>query len=275
MTLSRNPLALHAWTLDSTPLARVLEVARATGWDAVELRRIEFDRAAEQGVSEAQVLELVRQSGLAVAAVGAANGWMYATGDERVALLRTFESSCAAAAALECATVMSPVDRAAGDVRVAADSVREVGDIAARYGVRLALEFGCTAPQYNTLESVREVLGAAAHPACGLLLDTYHLHRTGGDFADVGLDEIAYVQFSDVPASGLEPDKAIPRLCPGDGVVDFRAMFALLDEKGYTGALSYEAPNPAAWERDPTEVAQEALTATKAILSGSVQQTAT
>jgi len=275
MTLNLNPLALHAWTLDSSPLAKVLEVARATGWDAVELRRIEFDRAAEQRVSEAEVLDLVRQSGLAVAAVGVTNGWMYAEGDERAALLRTFESSCAAAAALECATVMSPVDRATGDVRVAADSVREVGDIAARYGVRLALEFGCTAPQFNTLASVREVLGLASHPACGLLLDTYHLHRSGSDFADVGLDEIAYVQFSDVPRSGLEPDKAIPRLCPGDGAVDFRAMFALLDEKGYAGPLSYEAPNPAAWERDPVEVAREALTATKAILATSVQETAT
>src|SRR5262249_39275119 len=132
MTLSRNPFALHAWTLDSTPLARVLEVARATGWDAVELRRIEFDRAAEEDVSEAGGGDLARQRGLPVAAVGVANGWMYAEGDELLALLRTFESSCAAAAALECPTVMSPVDRAVGDVRVAADGVRRVGDIAGR-----------------------------------------------------------------------------------------------------------------------------------------------
>jgi 2-keto-myo-inositol isomerase len=270
MTLSRNPFALHAWTLDSTPLARVLEVARATGWDAVELRRIEFDRAAEQHVSEAEVLDLVRQSGVAVSAVGVANGWMYAEGDQRLALLNTFERSCAAAAALECPTVMSPVDRASGDVRVAAESVRQVGDIAGRYGVRLALEFNCTAPQFNTLESLREVLGLASHPACGLLLDTYHLHRSGSRFEDVPLDEIAYVQFSDVPRSGLEPHKAIPRLAPGEGCVDFCAMFALLDEKGYAGSLSYEAPNPAAWERDPMDVAREALTATRAILSGTV-----
>ena len=40
----------------------------------------------------------------------------------------------------------------------------------------------------------------------------------------------------------------------------------LLAEKGYLGALSYEAPNPAAWARDPTEVAREALAATRALL---------
>jgi hypothetical protein len=55
MPLSRNPLALHTWTLDSTPLAQVLQVAKSTGWDAVELRRIDFDRAEAAGPSEAAV----------------------------------------------------------------------------------------------------------------------------------------------------------------------------------------------------------------------------
>lgn len=34
-------LALHTWTLDSTPLTDVLRIARTVGWDAIELRRIE------------------------------------------------------------------------------------------------------------------------------------------------------------------------------------------------------------------------------------------
>src|SRR3989442_190957 len=41
----KNPLALHTWTLDTTPLADLLAVARRTGWDAVELRRLDFLRA--------------------------------------------------------------------------------------------------------------------------------------------------------------------------------------------------------------------------------------
>ena len=40
-----NPLALHTWTLDSTPLPEALAVAKRTGWEAVELRRIDFLRA--------------------------------------------------------------------------------------------------------------------------------------------------------------------------------------------------------------------------------------
>ena len=138
----------------------------------------------------------------------------------------------------------------------------EVGDIAAEYGVRLALEFNSQAAQFNSLESVREVLALAAHSACGLLLDTYHLQRSGRGgrgFAEVAPEEIAYVQYSDVPREGLQPGVTVPGFRPETELFAFSEVFALLAEKGYAGALSYEAPNPAAWARDPTEVAREAL----------------
>jgi sugar phosphate isomerase/epimerase len=272
MPLAQNPLALHTWTLDTTPLPILLTIARTTGWNAVELRRLDFDRAEAAGQSEAQVLDLVRQSGLAVAAVGVTLGWMFADAGDRAPLLTTFERSCAAAAELGAPVVMSPVDRGRGEVQQAAASIRQVGDIAQRFGVKLGLEFNSQADQFNTLESVREVLGLAAHPACGLLLDTYHLQRsgrTGRGFVEVAPEEIVYVQYSDVPRQGLQPGQALDRLPPGQGSVDFHALFALLAEKGYAGSLSYEAPNPAAWARDPTQVAREALEATRSVLSPS------
>jgi sugar phosphate isomerase/epimerase len=48
--------------------------------------------------------------------------------------------------------------------------------------------------------------------------------------------------------------------------VPFKELFAAIAAKGYAGALSYEAPNPAAWARDPADVAREALSATRAVL---------
>jgi len=274
MPLSQNALALHTWTLDSTPLPQVLEIARNTGWNAVELRRIDFERALAAGQAETEVLQLVRGSGLAVAAVGVTFGWMFASGSRREELLATFERSCNAAAALSCPVVMSPVDRERGDVARAAASVREVGDIAQRYGVRVALEFNSQAEQFNTLESVQEVLDVAAQPAVGLLLDTYHLQRSGRpgrSFAEVRPEEIFYVQFSDTPREGSQPGNTLDRLPPGSGSIDFRAIFGLLADKGYTGPLSYEAPNPAAWERDAEDVAREALLATRAVLAADAQ----
>ncbi|HXH85097.1 MAG TPA: sugar phosphate isomerase/epimerase family protein, partial [Candidatus Tectomicrobia bacterium] len=166
--------------------------------------------------------------------------------------------------------VMSPVDRGRGDLARAAASVREVGDIAAAHRVRLALEFNSQAEQLNTLARVREVLARAGHPACGALLDTYHLGRSGAaprDVEDVAPDEIAYVQYSDVPAR-TEPGKVLDRLPPGQGTFPFREFFAVVAARGYAGFASYEAPNEAAWKRDPAEVAREALAATRATLPG-------
>jgi 4-hydroxyphenylpyruvate dioxygenase len=195
---------------------------------------------------------------------------MFSEGAERRRLLDAFDESCRWAAALGCTTVMSPVDRGPGPVDRAARSVREVGDIAARHAVRLALEFNSQAEQFNTLAAVREVLAQAAHPHCGVLLDTYHFGRSGGDPAhldSLSPEEIVYIQFSDVPQTGLEPGKALDRLPPGQGSVPFRAIFRRPPVAAYTGYLSYEAPNPAAWSRDPDTAAREALVATRAALT--------
>lgn len=266
--VATSPLALHTWSLDSTPLTDVLRIARDTGWSAVELRRVDFARAAAAGRSADAVLDEVKASGLPVACVGVEFGWMTAEGAERERLLAVFEESCRWARTLGCATVMSPVDKGAGDDARAAASIREVGGIAARHGVRLALEFNALCEYWNTLARVREVVGRAAHPACGLLIDTYHLGKSGAKPADLdALDpaEIAYVQYSDVPRDP-KPGVNTDRLPPGQGTVPFRAIFDRLAKKGYAGYLSYEAPNPAAWAREPAAVSREALEATRAQL---------
>jgi sugar phosphate isomerase/epimerase len=260
--------ALHTWTLDTTPLSDVLRIARGVGFDAIELRRLDFARAKEAGTPASAVLDEVRASGLPVSCVGVELGWMSADGDERRRLLAAFDESCAWAKALGCPTVMSPVDRGVGTTGQAVASIREVGDIAVRHGVRLALEFNSLCQYWNTLSRAREVVKIAAHPGCGLLIDTYHMGKSGAVPADLdALDpsEIAYVQFSDVPPNP-QPGVFLDRLPAGQGTVPIREMFERIAKKGYAGYCSYEAPNPAAWARNPTEVAREALEAAKKLV---------
>jgi sugar phosphate isomerase/epimerase len=262
-------LALHTWTLDTTPLGDVLRIVRETGWDGIELRRVDFLRAAEAGETAERVIERVRASGVPVACVGVEAGWMWARGEERTRLLRVFDEQCKHAAALGCSTVMSASDRGRGDLREAAENARAVGDIAARHGMQVAVEFNSQAEQFNALAPMRELLALAGHPRCGLLLDAYHLQRSGGKPSDVdGLagQEIAYVQFSDVPRTGLVPGAATDRLPPGAGAVPFPEFFRKVAAKGYTGYASYEAPNPQFWSRPADQVSREALTASRAVL---------
>src|SRR5688500_9788941 len=191
-----NALALHTWTVDTTPLADALRIARRAGWQAVELRRLDFTRAAEAGHTADAVVRQVRASALGVACVGVEFGWMWTEGEERQRLLSVFAEQCARAAALACNLVMSPVDKGRGGLLQAAASVREVGDIAAGHGVRVAIEFNSQCEQLNALAPMREVLARAGHPRCGLLLDTYHIGRSGctmAELEDVTPAEITYV----------------------------------------------------------------------------------
>jgi sugar phosphate isomerase/epimerase len=262
-------LALHTWSLDTTALPDAIAAARGAGWDGVELRRLDWTRAREAGHDAGWIAATVRAAGLPVACVGVEPGWMWADGGERARLLAVFDEQCARAAALGCDTVMSPVDKTRGDPARAAASVREVGDIAARHGVRLAVEFNSQAEQINALDPMREILAKAGHARCGLLLDTYHIERAGvrlRALEDVAPAEIVYVQYSDVPRAGTRAGHVLDRLPPGQGRVPFKEFWALLRAKAYAGFVSYEAPNEAAWARPALDVAREALAATRGVL---------
>lgn len=267
----RDRLALHHWTLDTTQLADFLRIARDTEWNAVELRRSSFTKCFDAGMTNEQVVDLIRSSGVKVATIGTEYGLFFAKGDEQKRLLDVLDQTCANAVALGCDLVMCAEGSAGGTVRDAAANLRRAAEICAAHKVRFAFEFSAAATVVKSLGVAREVLALADHPNCGLLLDAYHLERTGcggRGFEDVPARDIFAFQYSDVPPTPLlEMRRPADRLPPGKGVVRWPEVFQLLIEKGYTGYISYEAPNPAHWSRPPEEVAREGATATRALLA--------
>ena len=73
MTEKFGRLALHMWTIDTTPLKTALDAARVGGFDAVELRRTDFKRCFDAGMSNAQVLDLIRKAAAFRSACSASN----------------------------------------------------------------------------------------------------------------------------------------------------------------------------------------------------------
>jgi sugar phosphate isomerase/epimerase len=264
-------LALHHWTLDHLPLADFLRVARETGWNAVELRRSSFTRCYEAGLSNAQVLEVIHRSGVKVATLGTEYGLYFAKGEERQRLLKVLDETCANAVALGCEMIMCAEGPRKGTLQEVAGNLRAAGEVCRKHGVRFSFEFSSTAAVMNSLAVAREVQALVNHPNVGLLLDAYHMERSGSGgrgFADVPPHDIFAFQYSDVPPTPLVPGgPPNDRLAPGKGVVRWREVFHLLAEKGFTGYLSYEAPNPANVKRAPEEVAREGVDATRALLA--------
>jgi 2-keto-myo-inositol isomerase len=272
VTKMQNRLALHTWSLDTTPLAGVLAAAKKAEWDAVELRRIDFTRCFEAGMTNAQVLDLVRASGLKVACIGTEYGLIFAKGAERERLLGVLDETCANAAALGCDLAMiAPGQNPPGDLKEAAANFRAGGEIAKKHGVRLALEFNSAHTVIKNLLTGAEVVERADHPNCGLLLDAYHLERSGNGgrgFESYPAERIFAFQYSDVPhGPPSTANRPTDRLPPGKGKVRWREVFQLLKEKNYAGYLAYESPNPEYWARPPEEVAREAVQATRKLLA--------
>jgi sugar phosphate isomerase/epimerase len=267
------------WTIDTTPLATALDAARQAGYDAVELRRIDFKRCYEAGMDNAAVLDLIRKAGIPVGVLGVEYGWLFATGAESKRLFKVLRETCENAVALGCKMLMSAPGPVSGPIRDAIKYLRAAGDIAAEYGLRLAIEFNSQHDVLNRLEVLHELIAGADKPNCGYLIDAYHFARSGAGgrgFAAVPGDQIFCFQYSDLsphPVTGVR--RPTDRLAPGKGVVQWREVLGLLAEKNYTGYLSYEAPNPELWARSPYEVAREGVALTRKLLKQAVPSYAT
>lgn len=279
MNILQNHIAIHTWTLDTTPLADALRIAREAGYNAVELRHVDFMRGRKAGMSEDAMVKLVRDAHIKVAVIGTESGVLFAAGDDLQRLTGSLHYVCEKAVALGCEVIMvSPGTNAPGGVAVAAVNLKTCAEITAGYGLKLALEFNSRHPVINTLAAGMALVNAVDMKNCGLLLDTYHLHCSGGhgtSFKDVPVDRIITFQFSDAPPGPPSPGPTpVDRLPPGKGAAPFVEIFKTLMAMNYQGYMSYEAPNPAQWNRAPDVVAREGVELVRALLTQAEQSVA-
>ncbi len=137
--------------------------------------------------------------------------------------------------------------------------LRSAADEAAAYGVRLALE-PLNRYEADLIRNVDEGLAfwaEVAHPALGLLLDTYH----------VNIEESSWIEpFRRVMTAGclwhihLGDNNRLP---PGCGLISFPAIVATLREIGYQGFLSAELLA----QPDPDTAARQTVMYMRALLS--------
>ena len=276
MTILHNRIALHTWTVDTTPLDDALRVAREAGYNAVELRHVDFLRGRKAGMSEEAMVKLVRDANIKVAVIGTESGVLFAAGDDLKQRLDSLRYVSEKAVALGCDVIMvSPGTNAPGGMPVAKVNLKTCAEITASFGLKLALEFNSRHPLINTLAAGMELVNAVNMKNCGLLLDTYHLHCSGGtaaSFKDVPVDRIITFQFSDAPPGAPSPGPTpVDRLPPGKGAAPFVEIFKTLMAMNYQGYMSYEAPNPAHWNRPADEVAREGATLVRALLAQAEQ----
>lgn len=263
-------LSLHTWTIDGTSLEECLKATADGGFDAIEIRRSDIVECYERGMTKPDVIALLKSSGVDVSVMGTEYGWWFTPPKETQRLFEVLDETCEIAAAVGCDVIMSAPGQVTGTVQDAIEATKVAGQIVARYGLRLALEFNSQHPVVNCTRVLRQIIQGASRSNCGLLLDAYHLQRGQGilhELADVTADELFAFQYSDVPSApvgGIR--RPIDRLVPGEGVINWTELLNRLSEIGYSGYLSYEAPNPAQWNRPPHDVCTEGVRVTRELM---------
>lgn len=207
-------------------------------------KAVEFMSA--DGVPTEDVRALLDRNRLElVLANGAQGDW--AAGERGIAALRGREAEfdAAMAAALDDATVlgnrlihvMAGVDKGEADGGVFVDNLTRAADHAAVHGVTLVIEPINTRdmPGYfvSRTKQALDLIAKAGRPNIGLQFDVYHRHVMEGD-VEAGLAEaqsaLRHIQIASPPDRG-EPDK---------GDIDYRRLFALIDDSGYDGYVGCE-----------------------------------
>ncbi|GAA4454061.1 sugar phosphate isomerase/epimerase [Nibrella saemangeumensis] len=115
------------------------------------------------------------------------------------------------------------------------DGMREVADYAKTQGVVLSLEYLNRFESYliTAADELIRYVEAVNHPSCRLMYDTFHAHieeKNSPEALRTCAPYLTHVQIS-------ENDRSTP----GQGQVDFDAIFNVLNEIGYTGTISIEA----------------------------------
>ncbi|MGL4636934.1 MAG: bifunctional sugar phosphate isomerase/epimerase/4-hydroxyphenylpyruvate dioxygenase family protein [Beijerinckiaceae bacterium] len=131
--------------------------------------------------------------------------------------------------------------------RLAADFA-ELGDRAAKRGMRVGYEALAWGRHIYDYRDAWEIVRRANHASVGTVLDTFHIQSRGLDLSVIGTipkEKISLVQMADAPK--LQMDylswSRHWRCLPGQGDFDLSAFMSALASTGYDGYLSLEIFN--------------------------------
>jgi 4-hydroxyphenylpyruvate dioxygenase len=149
------------------------------------------------------------------------------------------------------------------DDEVSAGQLRRLGDLAQRYGVRIAYEALAWGRYVDDYRRAWRIVELADHPAVGTCLDSFHVLSKGHDPADIEKipgERIFFLQLADAPAMQLDvlSWSRHHRLFPGEGDFALRRFVSHVVRAGYTGPFSLEVFNDTFRQTDPRQTAVHA-----------------
>ena len=135
-----------------------------------------------------------------------------------------------------------------GGIDRAADDFRELGERAARRGLRVGYEALAWGRHVNDYRDAWEIVRRADHPAIGVILDSFHVLAPSFPTRAIGsipADKIFMVQLADAPKLDLDVLSWSRhfRCFPGQGDLPLLGFLEAVAATGYAGPVSLEIFN--------------------------------
>jgi sugar phosphate isomerase/epimerase len=282
VTLGSDDLVLCSGTVGRHTLFRDrLEAASAAGYAAVSLWGRDYQSARDEGYSDADLVTLLDDHGLAVAELDPVWWWTpgaaafsIAPEHDPIDVFRFGEAELFRIAELLGARSLNAADVLGGDwdVTDAAECFAGLCDRAAEHGLLVHLEWLAWS-RIADLPTALEVVTLADRPNGGLNVDTWHCARTGTTAADllaVPGARVLAIQLDDGPAQAEEnliEATLHDRLVPGEGAFDLRGYLRSLRTIEAGAPIGIEVFSDALHAHGAIEAARRSADATRALLA--------
>jgi 2-keto-myo-inositol isomerase len=241
-------------------IVRVVEAASKAGFHAIEPWINELDAYTKGGGTLKDLGKRISDAGLTVENAIAFNSFL--TDDEatRATGMERLKVDMDKVAQIGGTRIAVPPGNSRGpavSLDNAAKYYRDALEMGEKVGVQPLLELWGTHPLLGPLKNGIYVTVAAGRPDASLLLDVFHLYKSGTPFTSlkqINGGALHVMHINDYPQAA---DSATlndgNRIYPGDGVAPFRQILRDLRDNGFRGYFSLELFNKEYWAKSADE----------------------
>jgi 2-keto-myo-inositol isomerase len=243
----------------------VVNAASKAGFQAIEPWITEIDRYTSNGGVLKDLGKRIADAGLTVEDAIAFNSFLDDDDARRAASMEKLKVDMDKVAQIGGKRIAAPPgnNRAAVSLDNAAKYYREALEMGEKMGVQPLLELWGTHPVLGPLSHGIYVTVAAGRADASLLLDVFHLYKSGTPFTalkQINGASLHVMHLNDYPqAADSSTLNDSNRIYPGDGVAPLAQILRDMRDNGFRGYLSLELFNRDYWARSADENLKTAI----------------
>ncbi len=254
----------------------IVQAASKAGFQAIEPWIMELDRYTASGGTLKDLGKRIADAGLTVEDVIAFNSFLDDDDVRRAASMEKLKVDMDKVAQIGGHRIAAPPgnNRAAVSLDNAATYYRDALEMGEKMGVQPLLELWGTHPVLGPLSHGIYATVAAGRADASLLLDVFHLYKSGTPFTSVRQingGSLHIMHLNDYPqaadSSSLNDGN---RIYPGDGVAPLGQLLRDLRDNGFRGHLSLELFNRDYWARSADENLKTAMEKIRATVRSAI-----